>query len=248
MKIAALYDIHGNYPALKAVSEQLDHLQPDLIVIGGDIVSGPMPLETLQLIDQLSKKFNMMGISGNNDQDVVDAYNGKQLSLSEHAQDQIRWVADQLSERQILELKRLSLNVTVGDDFFCHAVAKDNTTVFTPHSNVATIKTLFRSVRSPFIICGHTHLQFKLTIGHQQIINAGSIGMPFSDQEGAQWLWIVDNQQFLFKRTRIDKSEAVRLIGSSSYPYVDDFIEQHVKNTMSLSVAYQMLDKMMMDR
>lgn len=79
MKIAALYDIHGNYPALKAVSEQLDHLQPDLIVIGGDIVSGPMPLETLQLIDQLAKKFNTMGISGNNDQDVVDAYNGKQL-------------------------------------------------------------------------------------------------------------------------------------------------------------------------
>ncbi|EEI20331.1 hypothetical protein HMPREF0497_0900 [Lentilactobacillus buchneri ATCC 11577] len=58
----------------------------------------------------------------------------------------------------------------------------------------------------------------------------------------------MDNQQFLFKRTRIDKSEAVRLIGSSNYPYVDDFIEQHVKNTISLSVTYQMLDKMMIDR
>ncbi|HEX8035658.1 MAG TPA: metallophosphoesterase, partial [Ktedonobacterales bacterium] len=41
--MAALYDIHGNLPALEAVLKELEDVRPDLIVIGGDIVSGPMP-------------------------------------------------------------------------------------------------------------------------------------------------------------------------------------------------------------
>ena len=35
MKIAALYDIHGNLPALNAVIEEFKEVQPDLIVVGG---------------------------------------------------------------------------------------------------------------------------------------------------------------------------------------------------------------------
>ncbi|HEU0004194.1 MAG TPA: metallophosphoesterase, partial [Ktedonobacteraceae bacterium] len=42
MKIAALYDIHGNLPALNAVLAELEEVQPDLIVIGGDIIPGPL--------------------------------------------------------------------------------------------------------------------------------------------------------------------------------------------------------------
>ena len=38
MKIAALYDIHGNLPALNALLEELKEVQPDLIVVRGDII------------------------------------------------------------------------------------------------------------------------------------------------------------------------------------------------------------------
>jgi len=41
MRIAALYDIHGNLPALNAVLEELEQVRPDVVVIGGDMVSGP---------------------------------------------------------------------------------------------------------------------------------------------------------------------------------------------------------------
>ncbi|WP_268811841.1 metallophosphoesterase [Brevibacillus brevis] len=44
MRVAALYDIHGNVPALHATLAELEVVKPDLIVIGGDIVSGPMPV------------------------------------------------------------------------------------------------------------------------------------------------------------------------------------------------------------
>ncbi|HYA98947.1 MAG TPA: metallophosphoesterase [Ktedonobacteraceae bacterium] len=42
MKIAALYDIHGNLPALEAVLKEIEREGVDTIVIGGDIVPGPI--------------------------------------------------------------------------------------------------------------------------------------------------------------------------------------------------------------
>ena len=36
MKVAALYDIHGNLPALEAVLEELEKAHFDLIVIGDE--------------------------------------------------------------------------------------------------------------------------------------------------------------------------------------------------------------------
>jgi Icc-related predicted phosphoesterase len=84
MKIAALYDIHGNFPALKAVLDELETIQPDLIVIGGDIVSGPMPVQTLDCLLNLSKRIKVQFIKGNGDREVVEASKGLALShLSE---------------------------------------------------------------------------------------------------------------------------------------------------------------------
>ena len=47
MKVAALYDIHGNLPALEAVLRDVRQSGVDEIVVGGDVLLGPMPLETM---------------------------------------------------------------------------------------------------------------------------------------------------------------------------------------------------------
>lgn len=52
--VAALYDIHGNLPALTAVLAEVDALGIDLILVGGDIASGPLPGETLQSLRRRS--------------------------------------------------------------------------------------------------------------------------------------------------------------------------------------------------
>lgn len=48
MKIAALYDIHGNLPALEAVLREVEQEQPDLILVGEDIVPGPFSRAVLE--------------------------------------------------------------------------------------------------------------------------------------------------------------------------------------------------------
>jgi putative phosphoesterase len=51
VRVAALYDIHGNLPALEAV---LDEVQADLVVVGGDVAPGPLVdacFERLEALD-----------------------------------------------------------------------------------------------------------------------------------------------------------------------------------------------------
>ena len=42
MRVAALYDIHANLPALEAVLQEIRQAEDDRIVVGGDVVPGPM--------------------------------------------------------------------------------------------------------------------------------------------------------------------------------------------------------------
>ncbi|HEY4383457.1 MAG TPA: metallophosphoesterase, partial [Ktedonobacteraceae bacterium] len=78
MKIAALYDIHGNLPALNAVLEDLKEVQPDLIVVGGDIISGPLPEQTLKRLFQLDNQVH--SIRGNGDREVLLAFDGQPIN------------------------------------------------------------------------------------------------------------------------------------------------------------------------
>src|SRR5437762_6312086 len=48
MRVAALYDIHGNLPALEAVLQDIRQADVHQIVVGGDVVPGPMPREALR--------------------------------------------------------------------------------------------------------------------------------------------------------------------------------------------------------
>ena len=51
MRIAALYDIHGNLPALDAVLADIERDGGiELLVIGGDVYPGPMANEALTRI------------------------------------------------------------------------------------------------------------------------------------------------------------------------------------------------------
>ncbi|MGH9518322.1 MAG: metallophosphoesterase family protein, partial [Terriglobales bacterium] len=53
MRIAALYDIHANYPALRAVVAKLGMEGVDAVVIGGDALPGPQPGATFDCLRSL---------------------------------------------------------------------------------------------------------------------------------------------------------------------------------------------------
>jgi 3',5'-cyclic AMP phosphodiesterase CpdA len=56
MRVAVLSDVHGNLPALEAVIEDVGREAPDLVVVGGDVASGPLPVETIERLMTLRER------------------------------------------------------------------------------------------------------------------------------------------------------------------------------------------------
>ena len=75
MKILALYDIHGNTDALDAVLGDSRAQAPDVVVVGGDAVPGPL---TRQVLDRLDG-FNVpvRWVRGNGEREVAAAAAGR---------------------------------------------------------------------------------------------------------------------------------------------------------------------------
>lgn len=230
--VAAIYDIHGNLPALHAVLEKFKEVQPDLIVIGGDIVSGPMPQETLERLLSLGNQARF--IRGNGDREVVMVFDGKPLppTMSEEVRRVTEWVAGQLSslQRDFLAQQAESITLQIeglGDVLFCHATPHSDEEIFTPMSPMERLNGIFSGVEEEFVVCGHTHMQFEHRLNKVRIVNAGSVGMPYAEQPGAYWL-LIGPQGVDFRRTTYDFEEAAKDIIASGYPQAQEFAGENV--------------------
>ncbi|EJL32285.1 metallophosphoesterase [Brevibacillus sp. BC25] len=187
MRVAALYDIHGNVPALHATLAELEVVKPDLIVIGGDMISGPIPVQTLEILFQLDTPVQF--IRGNGDREVVLTFDGEAqaLEMSDSVREITSWVAEQLSRSHRDFLSQLPLTYTLTrendeDVLFCHAIPTNDEDIFTPLTSDAIVATYFEGTQQRTVICGHTHVQFERRLGELRILNAGSVGMPFADE------------------------------------------------------------------
>lgn len=250
MKIAALYDIHGNLPALKAVLKELEDIKPDLIVVGGDIVSGPMPSRTLDRI--LSLDYTVHFIRGNGDREVVMAFDGKSLppTMSEKGREKTQWVAGQLNRSQRDFLSQLPETITLhvdglGDILFCHATPRSDEEIFTPLTPQERLSTIFADIQQKIVVCGHTHMQFERQVGSVSIVNSGSVGMPFADEPGAYWL-LLSPMGYEFRRTIYDFVAAAREVRASEDPQRDEFAEGNVLRVPTATKAAEFLESMVM--
>src|SRR3954453_18476074 len=74
MRIAALYDIHGNLPALEAVLAEVELLDVDVIVVGGDVAPGAMTPQTIARLRSLGDRARF--VIGNGDAEASEALDG----------------------------------------------------------------------------------------------------------------------------------------------------------------------------
>jgi hypothetical protein len=125
MRVAAIYDIHANLPALEAVLADIRHTGVDQIVVGGDVLPGPMPRETLALLRQIG--IPVQFIHGNGDREVIGARRGEPTpGVPEQFRGALRWNAAELDDEDEAWLagwpSTLRLRTTeLSDVLFCHA-------------------------------------------------------------------------------------------------------------------------------
>ena len=228
MRIAAIYDIHGNLPALEAVLRDIRQAEVDLVVAGGDVVPGPMPRETLMCLLELDLPTQF--IQGNGEAAVLAEMADTDSSVPEQFRDVIRHSAQQLQpeHEHLLASWPMTLRVEirgVGAILFCHATPRNNTEIFTRLTPEDRVLPAFAEVNVPLVICGHTHMQFDRTIGTIRVVNAGSVGMPYGEP-GAYWLLLEPEAQL--RHTTYDLIGAAERIRRTNYPQAQDFSTRNV--------------------
>jgi predicted phosphodiesterase len=229
MRVAALYDIHGNLPALEAVFEDLYTAGVDLILVGGDVVLGPMPRETLEYL--LAAQLPVQFIQGNCEREMLTLLAGETpTTVPPVFHDVIRWVGDQLTPDQhsLIASWPVAAQLEIpglGDVLFCHATPRSDTECFTRDTAEDRLRPIFDGLDVAAVICGHTHMQFDRTVGRMRVINAGSVGMPFGDP-GAYWALLGPGLQH--RRSSFDLARAARRIRATEYPQATEFAAQSV--------------------
>ncbi len=229
MRVAAIYDIHGNLPALEAVLQDIRQAEVNHIVVGGDVIPGPMPRETLTRLLELD--IPVQFIQGNGEVAVLAQIAGTDTAtLPEQAREAVRWTARQLypEHEQLLAKWPKTLRVDIpglGEVLFCHATPRSDTEIFTGFTNEDRLLPVFKGLNVPVVICGHTHMQFDRTIGTVRVVNAGSVGMPFGEP-GAYWLLLGPNIQL--RHTPYDLVKAAERISGTTYPQAQDFAAHNI--------------------
>jgi predicted phosphodiesterase len=237
MRIAALYDIHGNLPALEAVLEEIRRHRVNQILPGGDVLPGPMPRECLELLQSLD--LPVQYIMGNGDREVLARMRGVETGWYKNAREEWRapidWTAQQLSSEHASLIAgwpaTLTINIESLDDvLFCHATPRNDTDIFTRLTPEERLAPMFSGVGQSTVVCGHTHMQFDRMIGKVRVVNAGSVGMPFG-RTGADWLLLGTDVQL--RHTDYDLAGAAERIRGTAYPGAAEFVERYLLNTPS---------------
>jgi predicted phosphodiesterase len=229
MRVAAIYDVHGNLPALEAVLEDVRREGAELLVVGGDLVPGPMPRETLTLL--LGLDIPVRFIRGNGEADALAEMSGAGATrVPEQYREIVRWSARQLQPdyERLLAGWPLTLRVRVGESteaLFCHATPRDDNEIFTRLTPEESLLPIFEGLGAPLVVCGHTHMQFDRTVGGVRVVNAGSVGMPFGEP-GADWLLLGPDVQL--RHTPYDLDEAARRIIATRYPGAEEFVANYL--------------------
>ena len=179
--VAVLSDIHGVLPALDAVLAEPAVQAAERIVLTGDIAAGPQPV---QVLDRL-------------------------LGLG----DRVTWVRGN-ADRELVALPYpVTLGVDgFGDVLFCHATPRDDEEVVVVDSRLDRWTDVLAGLpeQTMTVVCGHTHMPFVRLAHRRQIINPGSVGMPYG-RAGAHWALLADGAVTL-RRTSYDIEAACAAI------------------------------------
>ena len=242
MRVAALYDIHGNMLALEATLREVRDARVDLIVVGGDVLPGPMPRETLACL--MALQIPVRFIQGNGERIVATYLAGGDISEVPQAhREVIEWTAHQLAADQRQAIARWPSTYDVhipefGRTLFCHATPRSDREIFTRVTAEERLAVVFDDVNASLVVCGHTHMQFDRMVGQRRVINAGSIGMPFQSPSGAYWLLLGPDVQL--RRTDYDFATAAEVIRATAYPQLEALAVRYVLSPPAEEETLQM--------
>jgi diadenosine tetraphosphatase ApaH/serine/threonine PP2A family protein phosphatase len=197
-----LYDIHGNLPALEAVLADAGGDRDAFsgpVLLGGDYaLFGPWPRETVEALRALP---DATWIRGNGERWTATPADAPD---NEIVQDALAACREALGAELIGELAELPEQIVIGSVRFCHGSPISDVRSFMPEP-ADDDDELLAGVSERTLVFGHTHLPFRrLSAGGIELINPGSVGMPFDGDPRAAYALLHEDGSVTHRRVAYD--------------------------------------------
>lgn len=210
--IALLYDIHGNDAALEAVIADAREAGADAWVLGGDYcLMGARPAAVLDRLETLPA--DTVWLRGNTERWVAHPDSGD-IPLAE-LRDACLWTAGAIGVESVHELAALP-HVVADVPFdgaamtvFCHASPGSDMIGFTDVETEGDGDAAESEYEANTIVCGHTHIQFAREVGVVEVVNPGSVGLPFDRDQRAAYALLAPDGSFELRRVEYDLTAAL---------------------------------------
>jgi len=191
MRLAVISDVHGNLPALEAVLNDLQQYEVDGIIVAGDLVGGgPQAVEAIRLL----RSFGSLMIRGNSDNGLLH-YDTGEAPANRHTCHQfalLRWThrhvdretldfIKSLPEQRVVELAGTAAIRVV------HGSPRNPSESIFPDRDPATLDLALAQTSEPVLVCGHTHIPWKIERDDRLALNPGAVCGPLNGEVGAQY-------------------------------------------------------------
>lgn len=232
MRLAVLADVHGNLPALEAVLADVKQQAVDGMIIAGDFLDRPQPLEAVRAVQAL----DACVIRGNRENYVLAYHN---LDAPDHWSTSRQWIGlrwlyqslDQKALDYIASLPEESVHAAGGTTPIrvVHASPGSMADPILPSRDPVamalykqaglldlrrrqiSIDRAFALFDESVLICAHTHISWTQEQDGRLVVNPGSVGIPINGDTRAQYAlltwrggrWEAEHRAIDYDRDRI---------------------------------------------
>ena len=205
---ALLYDVHGNLPALQAVLADAAQAGATAYVLGGDYaLFGGWPAETVARLKALD---GATWIRGNGERWTNAPTDAPDNPVVQGA---IAATREALGEDAVRDLAALPASARHDRTLICHGSPGSDVDSFAPDASERDAE-LLEDIDVARVAFGHTHLPFRRTAHGIELVNPGSVGMPFDGDPRAAYALVHDDGTVELRRVSYDHTATVNRIRS----------------------------------
>ena len=225
MRIAIVSDIHDNLTAFEAVLADLDDTSPDLVLHGGDLVSGgSSPAEVVDRVRDL----RWLGVFGNTDESIARPETLEEFakqsqaprSLWDAVREMTAFTREALGEERITWLGALPRVLIHPPIALVHASPTSAWRSPLAGASDAELESTYTPLGQAIAVYGHIHQPFVRELRGLTVINTGSVSQSFDGDPRASYL-LNDDGKPSVRRVEYDIENEINAMTATGLPHAD---------------------------